>query len=102
MADGENLGQCLGNEALCIAGSKSRQMVGEFRIGAERGLDRENDIAGEVGKSRNCSMPSVYMVPGYFAERLDRGLFHVPASAGLATEPMFSVMDCWRPSQTKL
>jgi hypothetical protein len=38
-----------------MARSEAAKVVGELGLGAQRGLDGENDIAGQIGDSRNCA-----------------------------------------------
>lgn len=44
----------LGNEAMIFATGISLQVGGELGIGADGGLDGDDDIAGEVGDSGDC------------------------------------------------
>ena len=64
-------------------------MVGELGVDAQRGLNREDDVAGNVGNPCHCS----YCQFGFMATAGGGCGENLPASAGLATEPIAAMFQ---------
>jgi hypothetical protein len=64
-------------------------MVGKLGFGAQRGLNRQDDIAGNICDPRHCVGNKVSRA----AHRVCWVLLFAPASAGLEIDPIFAEIE---------
>jgi len=64
-------------------------MMGKLRFGAQRGLDRQDHLAGNVCDPCHCNRKEVSNA----GRKVRRGLLSAPASAGLEMDPILTEIE---------